>query len=273
MSTWTQSGLALAGALCALALLSVAPGVAQAPMAPPSAPVDIPANPGAGPPAPVRPDAWSLKIGAPIAEQPTDYQEYACGTNGGPPGRRLTGFSDFAQCKPDPDTGLFEVQFRYDDELEYWALAIGVTAYAEKYGGTDLNSYPVIVSGLFDKDGILRGWRAATDDRVELRIRRSAFQLSNYVRSRLGKDLWTCTELPVLEGETPFASRLIKENCRATLADGTHAFLETRLVRRKGQRMVDEHSGEVRGDRFVSTSRVLMLDPSITVADTMGNNR
>lgn len=269
----TTTRLALAGALCALALFSAAPGFAQAPDASAAAPSGIPADPGAGPPAPTRPDAWALKIGAPISEQPTDFQEYACGTNGGPPGRRLAGFADFAQCKPDADTGLHEVQFRYDDELEYWALAIGVTAYAEKYGGTDLNSYPVIVSALFDDAGILRGWRAATDDRVELRIRRSAFQMGNYLRSRLGKDLWTCTQLPVLEGETPFASRLIKDNCRATLADGTQAFVETRLVRRKGQRMIDEHSGVVRGDRFISTARVLMLDPSIEVADTMGDDR
>src|SRR5271169_2700543 len=70
------------------------------------------------------PRIWDLKLGNPVSELPlSDYVDPACGTNGGPPARVLRSFADFAQCPIEAKTGLREVWFRYDDEMEYVARA------------------------------------------------------------------------------------------------------------------------------------------------------
>jgi hypothetical protein len=71
---------------------------------------------------PTRHEVWDIPLGAKIADIADDYIDYACGTNGGPPSTALTGFKDFRRCRPEA-SGLREVYFRYDDELEYWAKA------------------------------------------------------------------------------------------------------------------------------------------------------
>src|SRR5215471_14394870 len=69
------------------------------------------------------PDIWSLKLGAPASALPgKDFIDYACGSDGGPPQQPLAGWSDYGKCPPEP-SGLREVYFRYDDELEYRARA------------------------------------------------------------------------------------------------------------------------------------------------------
>ena len=66
------------------------------------------------------PKIWDLKLGIPVSALPlSDYVDPACGTNGGPPARVLRSFADFAQCAVERTTGLREVWFRYDDEMEY----------------------------------------------------------------------------------------------------------------------------------------------------------
>ena len=216
---------------------------------------------------------WDLQIGLPAAEQPHDLQEYACGTNGGPPSLPIGGFADYATCPAEAETGLHEVQFRYDDELELWARAHELQSYVERYGGTRLASWDVIVSALFDDAGVLRGIRAVTDDRVPLRQRLTAYQMAGYLKSQLGSDLWHCSDLPTLEGETPVATGLIKENCRATTSEGMQAVLETRLLRRPGQSMIDPHSGEARGDRFVASTRFELLDAAVPLPAHLGEDR
>ena len=67
---------------------------------------------------------WDIKLGTPVDALPLDnFVDPACGTNGGPPSRVLKGFNEFAQCTVERTTGLREVWFRYDDEMEYVARA------------------------------------------------------------------------------------------------------------------------------------------------------
>jgi hypothetical protein len=216
---------------------------------------------------------FDLVIGQPAAEQPVELQEYACGTNGGPPSIELTGFADYTNCAVEVETGLHEVTFQYDDEAEYWALAHNLQIYADRFHGTKIGNHEVIVSALFDDAGILRGIRAVTDDRTELRTRFTAYQLSEYIYQQYAPDPWTCIDLPVAEGETPVAKRLIKQNCRGTTPDGRTLIIETRLLRRAGQQMIDPFSGEIRGDRFVASSRFEVLDPRVPVPDDVGADR
>ncbi|MBV9969983.1 MAG: hypothetical protein JO228_08360, partial [Xanthobacteraceae bacterium] len=59
-------------------------------------------GPAAADERPTRREVWDLKLGADIASQPDDFVDYACGTNGGPPGLQLTGWKDFRRCRPEP---------------------------------------------------------------------------------------------------------------------------------------------------------------------------
>ena len=53
-----------------------------------------------------------------------------------------------ARCPPLPAgaSGLREVDFRYDDELEYWAKANMLLAQMEQYAGTKTYGFPITVS-------------------------------------------------------------------------------------------------------------------------------
>ncbi|MEA2958010.1 MAG: hypothetical protein QOJ58_3513, partial [Alphaproteobacteria bacterium] len=75
---------------------------------------------------PTRAEVWDLKLGSAAEALPDGFAEYACGSNGGPPGAPLAGWRDFRRCRAESD-GRYEVYFRYDDELEYWAKANNFT--------------------------------------------------------------------------------------------------------------------------------------------------
>lgn len=204
-----------------------------------------------------RSQIFDLRLDASYTEQPQDFREYACGTNGGPPGVGIKGFAEFAKCPAEPTTGLHEVQFRYNDEIEYWALAMELQPIAERFGGTRVATFYVIVSALFDDAGILRGYRAMTDDRVPLRDRRVAYNMALYLKQHF-KDFATfeCTDLPAAEGETGVGLNFVKQDCIGTGAGGERLFLDSRLLHRKGQTAIDPHSGEIRASLYVSTTRL-----------------
>lgn len=214
-----------------------------------------------------RSDFWSLKVGAPVSDQPADFQEFACGTDGGPPSTPLKGFAGFATC-PSDAAGLHEVQFRYDDEVEFWALAMQIAPVADRFAGTSIGEFPVILSALFDDDGILAGVRAVSDDRTTLRNRRSAYTLALYIKGRFGNARWTCQDLPATDGQTPVGNSFVKQDCAATSDDGLNLHLKARLLHRRGQTAIDPHTNQVRkGGQYESTARFEMLAPSVKEVD------
>src|SRR5262245_10776553 len=113
---------------------------------------------------------WDLKIGAPLAAQPSpdEFRGFACGANGGPPRQPLAGWTDYQRCRAEPD-GLREIYFEYDDEYEYIARARDLPREIARWAGTTEAGFPVIVSALFDDEGVLRGIRIVTDARPEHR--------------------------------------------------------------------------------------------------------
>ena len=143
---------------------------------------------------PVRLEIWDLKPGTPIEQLPDGFVDYACGTNGGPPSTPLTGWKDYRRCRPDA-SGLREVYFRYDDELEYWAKAHRARTLIAQYAGTKVLDFPVILSGLFDAGGTLAGLRIVTDPQANPQDRKQAYTLSNFFKARYGGDGWGCATL------------------------------------------------------------------------------
>jgi hypothetical protein len=213
---------------------------------------------------PARADIWSLKLGTPALALPREaFVDYACGSNGGPPQQSLTGWSEYRKCAPEPN-GLREVDFRYDDELEYWAKAHRSRTLIAQYGGTKVADFPVIVSGLFDAGGTLAGLRIVTDPQVSAQERKQAYTLSNFLKIRYGNDGWDCADTPPAPGETPVGTLYINRRCTKLLAGGTRAVLETRFLRRPGQAEFSS-GGKLTVGQFESSTRLELLRSDIPV--------
>ena len=152
---------------------------------------------------------WDIKLGTPVAALPLDqFVDPACGTNGGPPSRVLARFADFAVCPPDKATGLHEVWFRYDDELEYVARARRSEIMIRLYQANSLGGQPIITSLLFDDAGLVQGYRIVNDPRAAGGTRIEAYglvELSGGVQGEvLGFGQVQPVALPVEEvGDSP----------------------------------------------------------------------
>jgi hypothetical protein len=206
---------------------------------------------------PRRLEIWDIKLGTAAAALPDEFVDYACGTNGGPPSLPLGGFADFKRCRPEP-SGLREVYFRYDDELEYWARANNVLAQFEQVAGTKTYGFPIVASVLFDDAGAVAGIRLVSDPRDDSQDRDDAYLLKNFLTARFGRDGWACQDLAPDLGETPVDGVFVKQDCRKTLGDRTlsgqdTASLSVRYLRKPGQTRLDPHSGKQTRGLFEST--------------------
>jgi hypothetical protein len=188
------------------------------------------------------------------------FGDLACGSNGGPPRQRLEHWSEFRQCRPEP-SGLFEVYARFDDEDEYVGKAIEEPRYARGKTGTRVAGHPVILSALFDRDGVLRALRFVTDPRAAAHERRMAHLLRLAVINRYEPEGWTCTDLPPAAGETPVGGILMKRRCEK-LTPERHLMVEAHLLRKPGQSDIDPMTGEPRPGAFESWTRFEIFDPS-----------
>jgi hypothetical protein len=203
---------------------------------------------------PNRAEVGDLTLGGSAEALPDVFTDYACGTNGGPPSTPLKSFRDFRRCRPEP-SGLREVYFRYDDELEYWAKANDLPMEVEKYSGTKTYGFPVVVSALFADSGVLAGLRIVSDPRDTSRPREDAYSLRNFLTARFGRDGWECKELPREDGEEPVGRTFIKEQCRKA-ADGGRMFnLTTHYFRKRGQRQFDARTDRETEGQFESLVR------------------
>jgi len=196
-------------------------------------------------------DAQSMRLGG--------FGELACGSNGGPPRQRIDDWSDFRKCRPE-ESGLHEVYARFDDEDEYIGKAIDDPLYARGKGGTRLAGHPVILSALFDRDGVLRALRLVTDPRAPPHERRMAHLLQLSVFNRYEPDGWTCADLPPAAGETPVGGIFVKQRCEK-LTPERHLTVETRFLRKPGQSDIDPVTGNYRQGQFESWTRFEIFDP------------
>jgi len=202
------------------------------------------------------PSVWDIQLGSMIRDLPGGFTDHACGSNGGPPGKLLSSFEDFKQCRPEGD-GLFEVAFRYDDEQEFVARALEQTRALALCEGTKVFGFPVVPTVLLDGDGVVRGLRLVTDPRgVEPADRSNAWALGNILKRRYGVEGWTCEDLPEVPGETPVASFKLRERCSKSV-DGVELSVESEYYHRAGQSFTDEF-GNVQPGLFISQARFEM---------------
>ena len=202
---------------------------------------------------------WDIPLGAHALElNPTLFAEYACGTNGGPPSRLISSWANFAECSAEVGTGFHEVQFRYDDEPEYWARAFDIRHLVATFNGTQISTVAVILSALFDSDGFLIGLRAVTDPRVEEQERLRSIALGAFLQARFGGQSWTCVDLPEIEGETPIGTRYQKNRCTQS-TETLDLVLEANYFRKPGQFGIDPRTDLAVEGLFESSIRFEMF--------------
>jgi hypothetical protein len=203
-----------------------------------------------------------LKLGLKAAEMSADtFGDLACGSNGGPPRQTIGGWTEFRKCRPEPN-GLYEVYAPFDDQQDYVARAIDDPMYAQGKVGTRVAGHPVILSVLFDTDGVLRGIRMVSDPRGSPMERRMAHMLRLAIINRYEPEGWNCTDFPPAPGESPVGGGVfIKQRCEKALP-GKTLMVETHFLRKPGQAGVDSNTGEATQGQFESWTRFEIMDPT-----------
>jgi len=198
---------------------------------------------------------WDVELGQPASQLPdSEVAEIACGTAGGPAGQTLASFYDFASCQPEA-SGLYEVQFIYDDEQDYIARALELE-YQFLRGGTSVYAHPVIVSVLIDPEGIVQGRRIVTDDRITDLARRSAYTLINNFKAQYSAWSLDCANIPMQDGELPVGNDFFHQLCSGQSPDGgTLVEIESSYLRKKGQVAVNRETQQVNVGYFESQTR------------------
>jgi hypothetical protein len=223
-----------------------------------------------------RATVWDLKIGQPVAAQPApdEFRGFACGSNGGPPRRRIAGWSDYMGCRPEA-SGLHEVYFEYDDEYEYVARARDLPREIARWSGTTEAGFPVVVSALFDDTGVLGAVRIVTDPRpdhrnevvdADVRKRADAHLFGQLMAARFDIDPATqCRAQPAADGESAIGSIFVKQSCEATDAGrGRKVIVAANFFRKRGQSGTNPQlPTQLTQGQFESSARVEIhrLDP------------
>ena len=201
-----------------------------------------------------------LKLGLDARSMTLDgFGDLACGSNGGPPRQAIEHWSQFGKCRAEP-SGLHEVYARFDDEDDYIGRAIDEPRYARGKTGTQVAGHPVILSALFDRNGVLRALRFVTDPRAAPHERRMAHMFRLAVINRYGPDGWTCTDAAAAPGETPVGGIFLKRRCEKREPERA-LMVEAHLLRKPGQNDLDPITGEPRPGAFESWTRFEIFDP------------
>ncbi|MFO1184879.1 MAG: hypothetical protein U1E56_08835 [Bauldia sp.] len=204
---------------------------------------------------------YDTPLGTPITQlSPSDYTLASCGSNGGPPGARLAGFADFKKCAVEPDTGLREIWFMFDDEIAYTYRAVRDPTRAKVYDQNTMYDHAVISSFLVDSTGAIRGYRIVTDPREEASKRLTAFLTAEQMKAIAGDpQRSTCMSIPMAPGQDAVDGDFVNQECREQSATRVVNII-THLFRKPGQLAVDPVTGQ-RTDFFESQARLEMYDP------------
>jgi hypothetical protein len=212
------------------------------------------------------PKIWDIKLGSPISALPlTEFVDTACGTNGGPPARVLKSFYEFGQCPLERGSGLHEVWFRYDDEMEYIARARRSEIMVRQYQANSLAGQPITTSLLIDDGGLVQGYRVVNDPRADAQTRFTAYGLADLFKGMAWAGL-ECTDLAPAEGERPIEDLFVKEVCE-NKSDGLVTRVEARRYYKPGQFAVDPNDNRVTENQFESSARLEVYRPGATAQD------
>jgi hypothetical protein len=215
------------------------------------------ANPASAEQQPL-PRIWDLQLPTRVSDLPEEeFVDPACGTNGGPPGLVIGTFERFERCRPEA-SGLREISFRYDDELEFIARAARDPDAIARNNAMLVLGQPVTLSLLVDRSGLVQGYRIFTDPRADEEVRMEAYSVAIAFKARFGTQGWTCSDLLAAEGETPILGIFVKERCEK-LMEGEAITVESRHYYKPGQAMLDPNTGLPMANQFESSARLQVV--------------
>ena len=200
---------------------------------------------------------FDVAFGTPVSALPQDeFVDPACGTNGGPPTLPLGGFEDFAQCPVEEETGLREIWFIYDDELEYIARAHREERIINRYSANSFFGQPIITSLMIDDAGLVQGYRVITDPRAPPDVRIEGFMLSGPFKGMFSDAPWACTNFPRGQRQESIEGIFINTACELrseahVVKRVVHHFFKPGQDLRVNQRNLDVSAGE-----FESSTRL-----------------
>ena len=204
---------------------------------------------------------WEVPLGTPASQVPPEFMITACGTHGGPPSTPLRGFREFDKCAAEPETGLREVWFGYDDEREYFLRAIRAPQqFIDQNRANQLAGLLVVYSLLFDSEGRVQGYRIATDPREDPEVRAESDMLLALNALAFGAEGWQCTDLPRLEGEEPFGGLFVKRFCEK-VDQGRYITILSHRYLRAGQRA--DRAGEPMANEFEVGTWIEMVNAKL----------
>jgi hypothetical protein len=204
------------------------------------------------------PRIWDLQLPTRVSDLPEEeFVDPACGTNGGPPGLAVGTFERFERCRPEA-SGLREISFRYDDELEFIARAARDPDAIARNNAMLVLGQPVTLSLLIDRSGLVQGYRIFTDPRADEEVRTQAYDVAIAFKARFGTQGWTCSDLMPAEGETPILGIFVKERCEKFM-DGQGITVESRHYYKPGQAMLDPNTGLPMANQFESSARLQVV--------------
>jgi len=207
-------------------------------------------------------DLHGLRLGLEAEDMDTrGFGEFACGSNGNAPRAQLADWTEFKKCRPEPN-GLYEVYVRVDDKYEYLAKAFDDPTIATNRRGTTVAGHPIILSVLFDKDGIGRMIRFVTDPRADVAARRVAHLMRITVTNQYGPRGWDCKDIPPQEGETPVGGVFHHSFCTKKFAGKTVTIL-AKFFRKPGQADIDPVTKQYHAGYFESSTRVGIFDDTV----------
>lgn len=156
-------------------------------------------------------DVREFTVGLSTDELPKEgYLGFACGNNGDAPGEEIEGWHDFAACPAD-EQGLHEVAFQYDDSEVLF----------DDLEGTGIAGHPVMISLLFNTNGVVEALRVFTDPAARPYNKRRARVLARKVKARFGATGWECENLAPEGSEGEIGGVFTKERCETDLGNRT----------------------------------------------------
>ena len=170
-------------------------------------------------------DLRDIQLGKPATDLPdAGYANLVCADDSR---KTLTTWLGWRDCPADA-SGFHAIKFGYDP--------------ATSPDGTIVAGHPAVLTLLIDDAGTASGLRIETDPKARLYIRKKAFLFGIQVKSRYGRDGWSCTQAQPNAGEQSVGGVYVNERCTKNTQNRS-IVVERNLFRKPDQDMknfVDE---------------------------------
>lgn len=153
------------------------------------------------------------------------FKNYIC-VNGH---KELNRLINFEQCSNDNDA-LYEVGLEFDTSDNKWANG------NDDLAGTTISGFPVVLSFLIDKQGLIQGIKAFTSPHAPGFKKRQAYLLASRVKSHYGSSNWECIDKKAnTDGNKAIGPVFIDQQCTKSV-DGKKIMTESKFYRAPGQK-------------------------------------